>query len=162
MAAITISISFKDIYYDARANSWKRGRINPREDGLHGEMQMSDDTMDKDVCKRLFIEGLGKLMEVVKEFHPTTVDGGAVVIPTTVGSGVGDNYTFSFKVTPTPRNNMTGSEGSALSHAYVLAHIMKGWSRLVDDVSENDWQARMDDAKLGLLSGLRYQTAPTL
>lgn len=160
--AITISVGFKDIYYDARANSWKRGRINPREDGLHGEMQMSDDTMDKNVCKRLFIEGLGKLLEVVKEFRPTATGGGVVTIPTTVGSGVGDNYTLSFNVTPNPRNNITASEASALSHAYVLAHIMKGWSRLVDEGSENEWQARMDEAKLRLLSGLRYQTAPTL
>lgn len=149
---IAIQVKFADIYYDARANSWKRGRINPREDGLHSEMQMSDDSLDKSVAKRLTLEGAAKLREVLKEFSPSGD------VPTTLT----DNHTISISVTPKPRNNMTANEASALAHNFVLAYVMTGWSRITDTMSEDGWQARMAEAERRLLSGLRYQTAPNL
>lgn len=167
------TIKWQDLWLDARANSWKRGRIQPREDGLHTEMQMvegngTNDSVDMAVAKRYAIEGVARLTEVLKEFEPSvsfSTNGGSSYsssIPTsrsgiTAGSRA-DMWRFT--LTPNPRNNMTEAEASGLAHAFVLAHIMMGWSRLVDNGLEDDWKARQDAAGLNLLSGLRYQTSP--
>lgn len=159
---MTITINWADILYDARANSWKTGRIAPREDGLHGETQMSSDKMDTNIAKRFFTSGMGFLLEVVKDF---LTPGTTPVIPSDPrgASGAGtipDNSQWTIDVTPNSRNNADGAQASALAHAFVLAYMMSSWYRLVEPRREKGWADRMENARVQLLGALRYKKEP--
>lgn len=154
---MTIGIEVDDVMYDVRANTWKTGRLAPREDGLHGETQISSDEMDNNVVYRLFAEALSFLFKDLQEFNawsnvmPSDIKGGG-------DFGPGDN--FQITVTPNSRNNTVVSQAQALSHEYVIDYILAGWYQMVDPDREGEWRTRLADTRLRLLSALRYKTEP--
>lgn len=163
----TIRVRWRELWYDARANSWKTGRLAPREDGLHGETQMSNDNLDANIAKGLAIGGVALLLEKVKRFAPVSATFGTGedpegTLPTTAaGITTGTAHVWKITVTPNPRNTASDAQISALAHNFVLAHILMGWYRIVGG-NEEEWQQQMDDAAVKLQAALMYQAEPEM
>ena len=163
----TIRVRWRELWYDARANSWKTGRLAPREDGLHGETQMSNDNLDANIAKGLAIGGVALLLEKVKRFAPVSATFGTGedpegALPTTAaGITTGTAHVWKITVTPNPRNTASDAQISALAHNFVLAHILMGWYRLVGD-DEAEWLRQKSDAALRLQAALMYQAEPEM
>lgn len=153
MTSKTITIAWNDVFYDARANTWKTGAVAPREDGLHGEGQMDDDGVDVNLAKRSYIDALHKLLESVKRFSTGSN------LPATM-SGVTGSATITLSVSS--RNNSTDNELSALGHAFVVAHICADWYKMLSSNLEKDWLDKMQEAEARLKSALYKKIPPTL
>jgi hypothetical protein len=141
--------------------------LAPREDGLHGETQMSNDNLDANIAKGLAIGGVALLLEILKRFAPVTATFGTGEDPTgalpTTAAGIttGTAHVWKIIVTPNPRNTASDAQISALAHNFVLAHILMGWYRLVGD-DEAEWLRQKGDAALRLQAALMYQAEPEM
>lgn len=150
----TIKIKWEDVFYDARANTWKTGNLTPAEGGQHAEGQMDDSGVDENLAKRSFIDACYKLLESVKRF--TT----ASSLPSSISNITSTAYTISLSVSD--RNNCTDGEISAISHAFITAHVCADWYKMTNNSLEKDWVAKMQEAEMRLLNAIYKKTAPTL
>lgn len=162
MATYDVNIDYKQLLYDARANSWKAGRIAPREDGLHGETQMSQGDMDTKIAARLMVDASNLLLEVLQDFRFQEDEDSYV--PGTLAEmleGFGD-ATFYGEVLlkANSRSNADSRELDALVHEFLLGYVMAGWYKLVNPQKINSWRARQEDAKTRLLAALRNKREP--
>lgn len=159
MTILELDIILKDLLYDAKSNSWKTGRIAPREDGLHGEMQMSDDGMDTKVAARLMLEGFAQLQDLLKDFRTTdTSQDNTFNTPQDIIDALEFDDYWGIRLQNVPdRNNATADEINVMGHDYVLAYMMAGWYKLVDPARQASWEAKRQDAALRLVSALRYK-----
>lgn len=156
MVTKVITIKWVDLAYDAKANTWKTGNIGYREDGQHAETQMDDDGVDIDLAKRSAVDGTQKLAEALQYFVTDTT--GATTL-----RQITDTTTWTISLQVSGRNPSTATQLSALGHAYVLAHICADWYRnMNDNVRENDWVARQNDAEMRLRAAIYKKNAPTL
>lgn len=169
-ANFNVTIPFKNAWYDARGYTWKAGRIAPREDGLHGETQISDEAMDKNLVKRLFIEGLGFLLEQLKEYIPTAkasrandpTTAGGVDIPTKPNDTIfqDDMDILITLAGVNDRSEATKEQISALCISYITNYIVAGWYRMVEPSREQMWLNKNTLLETRMASALRYKHEP--
>ena len=155
----TITITWSDVFYDARANTWKTGAVMPEEDGSNAERQMDDAGVDSTLAKRSTLEAIQKLIESVKRFM--TGESGTTTGPTTI-SGIVSNSTWTIVCAVSDRNNATASELSGLAHAIVVAHVCADWFKMINSNLEKTWYDKMEEAELRLRTALYKKLPPTL
>lgn len=131
-----ITIDYVTLWDDARANTWKTGRIAPREDGLHTEEQMSDAAMDKRIACRFFLEGTYHVMNITKDFR-------AVDISTTPGNNncysryEGNSYPQSFRPVPIAPYSDDSGIGSDISQPYSIYYALDVYENPAAHSGEN-------------------------
>ena len=161
MQNYSIAIDYKQLRYDARANSWKTGGVAPREDGLHGEVQMSDGAMDTKILARLLVDATGLLCGALHDFYGSGDDDRLPQLIDDVVAGFEDaDFVRHLYVRTSGRNNAVVEELNALAHEFMLGYVMAGWYKLVDPRRMASWEARREDAKTRLLGALRHKTEP--
>ena len=145
MSTLNITISWEPLWKAAREHSWKRGRLQAREDGAHTELQMGSD-MDEDIAKGLMKDGVASLTEALHEFKPvaTPLEGH-----------------WMLTLTMSDRYAETGTEAK-IAQDYVLAFMMAGWSRDVDPERVKAWEEAQANAGVLLLRALHTKQKPVL